>query len=123
MVGQCERVQDRAGAKGGRADQGRPPGVLQGAGDDLSRAGSALVDQDHHRDGGRNPAWLDRNEFRHPLGVLFLEHRTALQELAGDPFGFAQQAARVVAQVKDQPGSPLRLEAFQGGFEVIGCPA
>ena len=92
----------RALAEGPRADDGRAPVILQGAGDDFRGRGRAAIDQHDHR--------LAVGEVA-GVGVVALglvgvaaagrDDLAALEEGVGDGDRLVEEAARIVAQVDD----------------------
>ena len=108
-VGELELAQDGAGAEGGLADESGAVGVVQGAGHDLGVAGGAAVNEDGQGDVRGDAAGLDRDRGDDAAGVLFPEDVARLEEQAGGGDGFVEDAAGIVAEVKNKPWRPCRL--------------
>ena len=87
--------------------------ILNGAGENLRRAGRTGVDQHDHRDVGRHAAPFDAEGLPIATCIFLLQNIPALQELTGHTDGLLQQTTRVVAHIKDQTFCTSRLCRFQ----------
>lgn len=110
-------------AEAGGADDEGAFEVLQGAGDDLGGAGTAVIDEDGHgvTAGGFAGA------FGGAIGGRIVGGDAAFggddegafrEEFAADADGAVEQTAGVVAEVEDEGGHALFFEAVEGLTEV-----
>lgn len=84
------------------AHQDRPATGLQRASDDLRAAGRPAIHQDHEGQVHRRPTRPGGVEALRAILAPLVDHRTAIQELAGDAHSDVQKAPGVPPQVQDQ---------------------
>src|SRR5687768_17576595 len=105
------------------AHEGRPPGVLQGPGDDLAGGRTAPVDQAHDPDVGArgHTARLGIGGDLPAGRILFPEDGPGRDELAGHRTRRRHVPAGIAAEVEDEPGPVGFQVAAQGGRQFQGA--
>ena len=104
---------DGALAEAAGTDDGRPVRPLQGAGNDLGRAGRGAVDQHRHRQ-VPDRLIVRRVDVQRIVQAVSTHDDAVALEHVGHLDGLIQQPAHVAAQVEDQSGTVVAACALRG---------
>ena len=119
-VRQREFAENSSGPERRDADDLRPAGVLNCAGDDLRSAGRPVVYEDDERQVGCHAAVFDQRRLLLALGVALDVDRPRGEKLAGDRDGFTDVAAGIAAEIEDEPVGARRPRSLEGRDERVG---